>query len=170
MNKPLTIPSKTLFFALFAACILLIVAGLLLQHIKGVTPCPMCIMQRYAFLTCGLISLAAAVHNPADIGQRVWGGVLSLAAIIGAGIAARQSWLQWYPPDQSVCGPDLSYMVNAFPLGQLLPMLFNGEGDCSKVDWAFLDLSLANWAFLLFAAIATVGLFIAWRGQARPKH
>lgn len=169
MPAILQLPSRIVFFAVFGACAILLISAVLLQTIEKVVPCPMCIMQRYAFLVCGLIALAAALHNPQSKGQRVWGGLLALAALTGGGVAARQSWLQWFPPTEVMCGPDLAYMVNAFPLGQWLPMLFNGDGDCSKVDWAFLGLSLANWGFLLFAGLAAAGIFIAWRGESVRK-
>jgi len=76
-----------------------------------------------------------------------------VAALAGGGVAARQSWIQWYPPAVSECGPGLEYMLDSFPLTSALPMIFRGAGDCSVVDWTFLGLSIANWSFVSFAAI-----------------
>lgn len=145
--------TRPLALALFVVCSSLLAVGLYLQHVKGIEPCPMCIMQRYALLVCGLIGLGAGLHNPATKGRYVWSALLALAAIAGAGVAARQSWIQWYPPEVSECGPGLEYMLESFPLSSALPMIFRGAGDCSVVDWTFLGLSIANWSFLAFATI-----------------
>ncbi|MBS0346990.1 MAG: disulfide bond formation protein B [Proteobacteria bacterium] len=145
--------TRPLALALFVVCSSLLAIGLYLQHVKGIEPCPMCIMQRYALLACGLIGLGAGLHNPATKGRYVWSALLAIAALAGAGVAARQSWIQWYPPAVSECGPGLEYMLESFPLSSSLPMIFRGAGDCSIVDWTFLGLSIANWSFLAFATI-----------------
>jgi disulfide bond formation protein DsbB len=145
--------TRPLALALFVVCSSLLAFGLYLQHVKGIEPCPMCIMQRYALLACGLIGLGAGLHNPATKGRYVWSALLAVAALAGAGVAARQSWIQWYPPEVSECGPGLEYMLESFPLSSSLPMIFRGAGDCSIVDWTFLGLSIANWSFLAFATI-----------------
>lgn len=161
------IPPRLAFFLIFLFCTGLIVAGLILQHFKGLHPCPMCIMQRYAFMTCGLVALLAALHNPGNAGRRVYGVLLAISAVAGIGVAIRQSWLQIYPSPEVMCGPDLSYMVNAFPLGQALPMIFNGDGDCSKIDWTFLGLSLANWAIVFFALVIIASIWQSLRSYPR---
>lgn len=113
----------------------------------------MCIMQRYALAVCGVIGLVAGLHNPRHGGQNGYAALLAVAALAGGGVAARQSWIQWYPPAVSECGPGLEYMLESFPLASSLPMIFRGAGDCSVVDWTFLHLTIANWSFLVFAAI-----------------
>ena len=71
-------------------------------------------------------------------------------AVGGAYTAARQSWLQWYPPEVVSCGRDLYGMIETFPLQRALPMIFRGGGDCTQIDWTFLGLSIANWSFIAF--------------------
>ena len=85
------------------------------------------------------------------------------AAVFGAFVAARQSWLQWYPPEVASCGRDFYGMIETFPLQRAIPMIFKGGGDCTKVDWTFLDGSIANWSFLSFFGIALVALALVWR-------
>ena len=93
---------------------------------------------------------------------------LGVAALAGGGVAARQSWLQWFPPAVSECGPGLEYMLESFPLASALPMIFRGAGDCSVIDWTFLGLSIANWSFLVFATIlAALILHLLQRGKPR---
>ena len=81
----------------------------------------------------------------------------------GLGVAARQSWMQWFPPAVSECGPGLEYMLESFPLSAALPMIFRGAGDCSVVDWSFLGLSIANWSFVSFSAILVTLAVYLWQ-------
>jgi len=155
------LPFRALAFTLFSICAGMLAFGLYLQHVKGIEPCPMCAMQRYALAACGLIGLVAGLHNPRRGGRLGYSVLLSLPALAGAGVAARQSWMQWYPPAVSECGPGLEYMLESFPLNAALPMIFRGAGDCSVVDWTFLGLSIANWSFLAFAAmLVCVALYL----------
>ncbi|MCK6395885.1 disulfide bond formation protein B [Zoogloea sp.] len=161
------IPVRTLGLALFAVCAALLAVGLYLQHIKGIEPCPMCIMQRYAMLVCGLLGLIAGLHNPGRTGLVVYSGLLAVSALAGAGVAARQSWMQWYPPAVSECGPGLEYMLESFPLSSALPMIFRGAGDCSAIDWTLFGLTIANWSFLVFATIlVSLGVYLLQRRKA----
>jgi len=125
----------------------------------------MCIIQRYAFVACSLIALAAGLHNPAGWGSRIYAGVMLLTALGGGSVAARQSWLQRNPPAVPACGPDMEFMLDSFPLTQALPMIFKGTGDCAEIKWVFLGLSIPDWALLCFLAIAAVSIWLV----SRPK-
>ena len=163
------LPFRSLALALFVVCYGMLAYGLYLPHVKGIEPCPMCIMQRYALAVCGLIGLVAGLHNPRRGGQLVYGALLAVAAVVGGGVAARQSWIQWYPPEVSECGPGLEYMLDSFPLASSLPMIFRGAGDCSVVDWTFLGLTIANWSFVTFATIlAALAAYLLRRDKNRP--
>ena len=141
--------------------------GAILQQWKHIEPCPMCIMQRYAFLAVGVIALVGALQNPARMGQKIYSVLIVLAAGTGLGIGARQSWLQWFPPKFMECGPDLEYLLNSFPLGQALPKIFAGSGDCSQVDWTFLGLSIANWAVIWFAIFIVAAVTVLLQRKRR---
>jgi protein dithiol:quinone oxidoreductase len=157
---------RSVFAAVFLACAGLIGFGVALQHYANLEPCPMCVMQRYAFVVCGIVALLAVLHNPEGFGARVYGIVLALLAILGGSISARQSWIQLYPPKVADCGPDLEFMLDSFPLAQALPMIFHGAGDCSKVQWTFLGLSIPNWALLWFAGMALMCLYVVFSNRA----
>ncbi len=134
-------------------CVAMLAFGLYLQHAIGLEPCPMCIVQRYALLAVALVCGIAAFSR-----SRLWlkGGIVTMGvfAAFGAFVAARQSWLQWNPPEIMSCGRDFFGMIESFPLRRAIPMIFRGSGDCSVIDWTFLGLSIANWSALSFAAIA----------------
>jgi disulfide bond formation protein DsbB len=156
---------RRIFGLLALACVAMLAFGLYLQHVVGLEPCPMCIVQRYALVLVAVIAgLAASFRGR---GVHVGGAVLmTLVAGFGGFTAARQSWLQWYPPEVASCGRDLYGMIETFPLKRAIPMIFKGSGDCTKIDWTFLGLSIANWSFLCFLGIVVIGLVLLVR-QAR---
>lgn len=145
----------------------LLAFGLYLQHDVGLEPCPMCIVQRYTLVLIALLAgITALSHRRAcHLGLIP---LIALLAGFGAFVAARQSWLQWYPPETVSCGRDLFGMIETFPLQRAVPMIFKGSGDCSKVDWTFLGGSIANWSFLNFCLIAVVALLLFRRLLIRP--
>jgi disulfide bond formation protein DsbB len=90
-----------------------------------------------------------------------------LCSGFGAFVAARQSWLQWYPPEFASCGRDFYGMIEHFPLQRAIPMIFRGSGDCTKVDWTFLGGSIANWSFVCFVVLGVIGLVLFVRQLRR---
>jgi disulfide bond formation protein DsbB len=149
--------ARRIFALLSVVCLGLLVFGLYLQHAVGLVPCPMCIVQRYALVLIALIAGLTATSSKKGI--HIGGAVLLLVtAGFGAYVAARQCWLQWYPPEVVSCGRDFYGMIETFPLQRVIPMIFKGGGDCSKVDWTFLGGSIANWSFLCFSGIAVLAL------------
>ena len=154
--------ARRIFALLSLVCIGLLAFGQYLQHVVGLEPCPMCIVQRYALVLIALVAglTATSGKNSVHIGGSV---LLVLSAAFGAFVAARQSWLQWYPPEEVSCGRDFYGMIETFPLQRAIPMMFKGGGDCSKVDWTFLGGSIANWSFLCFVGIAALALALIWR-------
>ena len=149
-----------------AASVAMLAFGLYLQHVVGLEPCPMCIVQRYALVLVAVVAGLTALSSRK--GVLVSGSVLLLlASSFGAFVAARQSWLQWYPPEVASCGRDFYGMIETFPLKRAIPMIFKGSGDCTKIDWTFLGLSIANWSFISFALIALAGLLLVVRQANR---
>ncbi len=158
--------TRRIMGVILLSCLALLGFGLYLQHVVGLEPCPMCIVQRYTMV---LIAVVAAI-GAAVSGRRTQvalAGLLAVLAIFGAFVAARQSWLQWYPPEIATCGRDFYGMIENFPLQRAIPMIFKGSGDCTAIDWTFLGGSIANWSFLWFAAFALLGLALLWRRPVR---
>lgn len=155
------------------ACVALLSFGMYLQHVVGLVPCPMCIVQRYLMVLMALVALVGVLLPSRQASLSV-GSVLLLLGAGGAYVAARQTWLQWYPPEFASCGRDFYGMIETFPLQRAIPMIFKGGGDCTKVDWTFLGASIANWSFLAFVGLGLLALattVLVWRSpmQTTPK-
>jgi disulfide bond formation protein DsbB len=138
----------------------LLALGLGLQMALGLIPCPMCILQRLAWLAITGLGLIATVWVKLPL--RLYAALLALLALAGAGVAARQSWLQWFPPESASCGRDFDGLIETFPLPKALSLMFRGSGDCSVVDWTFLGGSIANWSFVCFARVV-LDAVVLWR-------
>jgi disulfide bond formation protein DsbB len=156
------ITPRIVFAATFVACAGLIALALYLQEQEGLEPCPMCILQRYAFVVVGVIALAGAIHGPRGVMLKVYGGLIALFAMVGGGVAIRHSYLQHFPPKIESCGTDLEFLVNTFPISQALPKIFAGTGSCSKVDWKMLGLSIPEWALVWFAIFLAASVWVAF--------
>lgn len=155
--------------AVAAISVGLLAFGLYLQHAVGLEPCPMCIVQRYTLVLIAIVAALAALAR--GRGAHLAGsGLIVLLAGFGAFVAARQSWLQWNPPEVSACGRDFYGMIETFPLQRAIPMIFRGSGDCSKIDWTFLGGSIANWSFVWFVVFGIVGLVLLARQLRRRRE
>lgn len=165
-------PNPRLIFALTAAsCAALLGFGYYLQFVEHLEPCPMCIFQRLCYMAIVIITLFGALHGPRRGGVYVYGILASVAALIGAGIAARQTWLQHMPADQvPACGPGLEFMLEQFPLAEVIKQALRGTGECAAVDWTFLSLSIAEWSLACFGAVLLVYcIFMVTRARATSR-
>lgn len=149
------------FFAVFALCLAALGFALYLQEARGLLPCPLCVIQRIAYLAAGLTGLAAAALNPGRTGRRAFTLAIALFALAGLAVAARQVWFQLHPAFAS-CGisPEEKFL-NALPLAHWWPALFAANGDCTRIGWTLLGFSLPELSFGLFAVIALLGLAAA---------
>jgi len=97
--------TRRVFAAISLACVSMLAFGLFLQFHYNIEPCPMCIVQRDALLMVAII--AALTSASGKKVKQIWGAsLLFISAVFGAFVAARQSWLQWYPPEIATCGRD----------------------------------------------------------------
>lgn len=150
------------YFAGLLICGLLFAFALYLQYYEYQNPCPLCILQRVAYIAMMVVFLIGAIHGPRRSGAIVYSTLLVIIAVIGAGIATRHVWLQHLPKDRlPECGPGLEYMLNRFPLMQALEKVFRGSGECAEVGWTFLTLSIAEWSLAWFVLLGALAVYIA---------
>jgi len=129
--------------------------ALYVEHFLHLMPCPLCVLQRLATITIGLLFLVAALHNPGRIGGRIYAGLITLAAASGMVVAGRHVWLQNMPEEQvPECGPGFEYIMDSLPFSDALAKIFTGSGECADIAWSFLGLSMPGWVFICFAVLA----------------
>ena len=145
----------------FLACAGLIGFALYLQYYEYQDPCPLCILQRTAYLVLMAWFLVAALHGPGRAGAMVYGGLQTVTAGIGAAIAARHVWLQHLPPDRvPECGPGLEFTLRKFPLAQALEKILAGSGQCAEAGWTFLGLTIAGWSLVWFVLLGAFSVYL----------
>ena len=152
----------------FAVVVGLMSYALYAQHVLHLEACPLCIFQRIAMIAVGAAFALAALHAPRGVGARVYAVLGVLAALTGASISAWHVRLQNLPPEEvPSCGPGLSYMWDAFPLGDMLKMVFTGSGECAEVNWVRFGLSMPAWVLVWFVALGALLVVANWGRLAR---
>jgi len=150
--------TKSLLITIAFVAIGLLAVAMYLQHIEGMQPCPLCVIQRYAFAAIALLCLIAASLPPA--GERAGAALGALAAIAGAGVAGWHIHVKANP--EVSCGIDpLETTLNTIPTAELMPFLFKADGLCSTDYAPILGLSLPQWALLWFAVLSVALMRVA---------
>jgi disulfide bond formation protein DsbB len=151
----------------FALCAALLGYAWYAQAMLHLEPCPLCIFQRVGVVAAALLFLLAALHNPRRRGAALYGALLLAAALATMAVAARHLWIQ-HLPEGSVpaCGATLSYMLDVFPLTDVIRKVMTGSGECARITWSFLGLSMPGWVLLAAAALGTLG---AWANFLSPR-
>ena len=145
---------------IFITAAALIGVALFMQHVMGLEPCYLCIVQRVFIILTGFIALLAYLHNPARAGRRIYGGATALIALSGGAFSIRQLWLQSLPEDKvPACGPPAEYLFDAFPLMEALPILLRGDGNCAQVQWTLFNVSIPGYTLMAFSGLALLGLW-----------
>ncbi len=148
----------------FATCAGLISFALYAQYQLFLDPCPLCVFQRMAIIGIGLLCLIAALHDPDLWGGRIYALLIGLVAAAGAAVAGRHVWLQNLPADEiPTCGPGFNYIIESFPLGEALSMIFQGSGECAEVHWQFMGLSMPAWMLVWFVGLGVIGIWNNFR-------
>jgi disulfide bond formation protein DsbB len=161
----MTLPNRRLLnLAGFLACAGMMGFALYAQHVLLLDPCPLCIIQRIATISLGLVFLIAAVHNPGNVGAKIYGVLVTLTAGFGVGVASWHVRLQNMPADDiPSCGPGFEYIVDNFPLSDALGMIFKGSGECAEVVWRLLGLSMPTWVIIGLGGLGIAGIYNNFR-------
>ena len=145
------------FFLVALMCACLLGFALYVQYALFEEPCPLCILQRAAFIWIGIVALAAAIHNPGRTGRFLYAILLVLGGSAGAAVAGRHVWLQNLPPGQvPECGMGLNYMLETMPFGEVFTKVLHGSGECAQIGWTFVGFSMPWWTLIWY-----IGLMVA---------
>jgi disulfide bond formation protein DsbB len=154
--------SKPILFIVAVLSFALLGVALYLQHVENMAPCPLCIIQRYAFAAIGIICLVFAILPRGTV--KLGAGLGILAALAGAGTAGWHLWVKAHP-DVS-CGIDpLETSLNKIPTAEMLPFLFKADGFCTTPYPPVLGLDIPQWSLIWFAIFVIVLLWAMLRQQ-----
>lgn len=139
----------------------LVGGALYVQIVKGEDPCPLCIIQRYAFIGIAIFSLGAACCRLRSLGRNVLKGLAAICAIGGMATSIHHVMLLSHPGFS--CGFDrLEPIVDSLPFAKIFPMLFKVSGLCETPYPPIFGLSLPMWACVGYsmALVCLLGSFL----------
>jgi disulfide bond formation protein DsbB len=153
----------------FILCVALLAYALYVQYGMLMLPCPLCVLQRIAFAALGLAFLVGGLHAPNGRAGRAAYGLLALVpAAVGAGIAGRHVLLQSLPASEvPLCtNMGLDFMLEAMGPMKALSSVLSGSGECAKIDWTFLGISMPGWTLAWFVGLGLGALWAATHRRA----
>lgn len=144
----------------------LVIFAVILQQVgyQGVSflPCPLCILQRVAYLGITIFCFLAVGIAPL---RKLFHGLAVISAAYGVSVAARQVWLLSHP--EISCGIDpLEVWINQFQLAKGLPWLFKADGLCSAKLPSILGLQVPEWSLFWFGVLLLILLITFFRKPA----
>ncbi len=150
----------------FCACVGLTGFALFAQYVMRLEPCPLCIFQRIGIIVIGVLFGLAAIQGPKAWGRTVYAILIALAALATMGVSVRHLYIQSLPPGSvASCGASLDVMMRFFSLHEVISKVLTGSGECAKVDWRLLGLSMPAW--VLIAALG-LGSYAVWANMRKP--
>jgi disulfide bond formation protein DsbB len=60
-------------------------------------------------------------------------------------------------------------MLEVFSPTEVLRKVLTGSGECAKVDWTFLGLSMPAWVLILVVLLGTAGVLVNLRGRSASR-
>jgi len=145
---------------------LLAIAYFYFQRELGLPPCPLCMFQRAALAVVAFFCLLGALFKPKKLGSKLLAFGGALGSGVGLAIAGRQVWLQNLPEDRvPECGPPLEFMLDAFPLAEVIRTVLSGSGECAEIQWQFLGLSMPSWMIIVFSVMLLVCLRLLFKRE-----
>jgi len=152
----------------FGASLLALAIALWSQYGLGLAPCHLCIFQRVEVAVLALLFLAAALHNPGQVGARVYGVLIGMGAAVTAITAGRHVWIQLQPPGSVPgCGADLAFMLDVMPVMQVVIKVFQAGGECAKVDATIFGISIPGWVLVFAVLLGVAGVWLNWSRRIR---
>lgn len=137
------------------------------QYGLNLVPCHLCIFQRVTMAAmCLAFVLAALFSRPGGRGI-LFAALIGVTGIATLATAGRHVWIQMQPEGSvPACGADLDFMLDLFPLTEVILKVFQAGGECAKVDWSFLGFSMPAWVLVLAALMTAAGVGINLRKDA----
>jgi disulfide bond formation protein DsbB len=131
------------------------------QHTLSVKPCLLCSIQRGVFICLAMAFFLAFAHQYFRGPARGYSILTALLSVFGAIAAGRQLWLQSLPPEPNeMCVPGISYLFHQLPFLDAVKMIFVASQECARVEWVFLNLSMAGWALVFFIILFFISLYM----------
>ena len=129
------------------------------QYGLGLVPCHLCIFQRVTMAALGAAFVLAAFFSRPGRRGALFASLIGVTGLATVATAGRHAWIQMQPEGSvPACGADLDFMLDIFPLTEVILKVFQAGGECAKVDWSFLGLSMPAWVLILAVLMTAAGI------------
>ena len=144
----------------FLACALALGVAFYTQYVLEYQPCHLCIFQRFTVAALGIAYLLAALFSAGGVRGAFWAFLIGITGLATLATAGRHVWIQMQPPGSiASCGADLDFMLDIFPLTEVILKVFKAGGECAKVDWTLFGLSMPAWVFVFALVLTAAGIW-----------
>ena len=144
----------------------LIAGALYFQIVERMLPCPLCVIQRYAFIVTAIGALIAL--GSSNLRRKIGCCIGLYGTLTGAGVALHQLYVIAHP-DIS-CGIDpVQTAVNNLPFADWLPTVFLAEGMCGTPYDPFLGLSIPQWSLIWFVVFTIALSLVLFKGKVAQR-
>jgi len=148
----------------FVACAAAVTYAFYAQYGLDLVPCHLCVFQRFTLAGLGLAFLVAALVSRPGRRGAVSAALIAIAGLATIATAGRHVWIQMQPAGSvPACGADLAFMMDVFPLTDVILKVFRAGGECAEIDWSLLGLSMPAWVLILAAALTVAGVWVNLR-------
>lgn len=152
---------------------LIICAGILasamyLEYEYMLATCPLCILQRVFYAALGVVFFIGSIIKFSGAWRYLYSSIIVLLSGMGTAIAIRQFWLQYFAPPQKVsCAASLEHLMEIYPILDALKIALQGSGECAKIDFTILTISIAGWSLIVFGIMFILSLYIMYLQKKR---
>jgi protein dithiol:quinone oxidoreductase len=157
--------AKSWAFLGFTVGIAALGAALFFQISKDWFPCPLCIVQRYAYMVAALGFLGICLSRRGSFAYGLFVLLAAVGCLSGAVSAFYHVWVLANP--MQTCGVDpLQNTLNTLPWAAYWPEMFMADGLCTDEYPPLFGLSLPMWAAVGFVV---QGFALVMALQARKQ-
>lgn len=150
---------KISFIGFAVALASMLIALVYFQMEKGLAACDLCMLQRAIIIAFGVVMLVSFLHNKMAWLYGVLGSIISGYGIY---VAYKHLLIQAAPEGASIsCGSSMEYLYEiGLPPLEILDNVLKGNGDCTKVYWDFLGISIPGWTLMVLIFLLFLSLWL----------
>ncbi|WP_150137865.1 disulfide bond formation protein DsbB [Candidatus Enterovibrio escicola] len=171
LNKKKTSRIRGAWFLLTLSAVGFEICALYFQYVMSLAPCVLCIYERVAMLgnvSFGLVGFLALGNEPLR-----WLSLIGWGVSSGWGLKLAIEHVSYQFHDSNdlfgVTCDIFVYFPSWAPFNKWIPWMLEASGECSKVVWKFLNLSMPEWLVIIFS-VMLLALAIVVLSQFFGKH
>ncbi|NQU72398.1 MAG: disulfide bond formation protein B [Rhodospirillales bacterium] len=146
---------------ILAASVIVLGSALASQYWGGLTPCKLCIWQRWPYVVTIAAAVLALIMFRSQGGRRVLMGVCAIAFAIGGCIAVYHAGVEqgWFPGPISCTGEATMAAQTVEDLRRLL--LAQPVVRCDEIQWSLYGISMAGYNAIVSLILSATSLYAA---------